>query len=384
MKAYVNVNAWTGEQYIERATILVDHGEIKEVGTNVTIPSDATRIDLNGKFVTPGLIDVHTHLGVHTEGIGSDGHDFNETSEISTPYIRSIDGLNPQDNGFAEARKHGVTTVQVLPGSANVIGGEITAVKTAGIIADQMVIKSPSGMKAALGENPKRIHGSKGRSAVTRMGVAGTLRKELMRAQDYNKAVQDGAIATRDLGLEQLSKVIRREIPLRVHAHRADDIATIIRVKKEFNIDVTIEHCTEGHLIPDYLKDHLVPIAVGPTMSAKSKQETANKAWETMVEFEKRGIPFAITTDHPVVTIDHLLTTVKTAINYGVTEETALKAITSQAAAHIGLGEKVGSIKPGMDADLVIWSEQPFSLLAKVEETMISGETVYQRSSTSV
>lgn len=379
MKAYINVTGWAGEQFVEQMTVLIDQGKIQSIDQDLPIPEDAEIIDLAGKFVTPGLIDVHTHLGVHTEGIGSDGHDFNETSEISTPYIRSIDGLNPQDNGFAEARKHGVTTVQVLPGSANVIGGEIVAVKTVGSVADQMIIKSPSGMKAALGENPKRIHGSKGRSAVTRMGIAGTLRKQLMRAEDYNQALQNDSMTTRDLGLEQLAKVIRREIPLRVHAHRADDIATVIRIKKEFNIDVTIEHCTEGHLIIDFLKDNPVPIAIGPTMSAKSKQETANKAWESMVEFEKKQIPFAITTDHPVITIDHLLTTVKTAVNYGLTEETAFKAITSQAAIHIGLEDQLGSLKSGLEADLVIWNEHPFSLHAKVEETIIRGVTVYQR-----
>ena len=379
MKAYINVSAWTGEQYIEDAVIVINEGKIKACGTDVTIPPEAEVINLEGKFVTPGLIDVHTHLGVHTEGLGSDGHDFNETSDISTPYIRSLDGLNPQDNGFAEARKNGVTTVQILPGSANVVGGELLAVKTVGSVADEMVRKSPSGMKAALGENPKRIHGSKGRSAVTRMGVAGTLRKELMRAEDYNEARKNNALATRDLGLEQLAKVIRREIPLRVHAHRADDIATVLRIKKEFSIDVTIEHCTEGHLITEHLKNNLVPIAVGPTMSAKSKQETANKAWETMVEFEKNQIPFAITTDHPVITIDHLLTTVKLAINHGLSEESALKAITSQAAKHIGLADQVGSLQSGLEADLVIWSEKPFALLAKVEETIISGKTVYTR-----
>ncbi|MDQ0207988.1 amidohydrolase [Alkalicoccobacillus murimartini] len=379
MKAYVNARVWTGEQYIEKTTILVNQTEIVEIGEDISVPSDAEVIDLEGKFVTPGLIDVHTHLGVHSEGLGNAGHDFNETSEASTPYIRSLDGLNPQDNGFAEAIKHGVTTVQVLPGSANVIGGEIVAVKTVGTVADQMVIKSPSGMKAALGENPKRIHGSKGKAAVTRMGVAGLLRQELMRAEDYNESLINKTVHTRDLGMEQLAKVIRKEIPLRVHAHRADDIVTIIRIKKEFDIDITIEHCTEGHLLIDFLVENPVPIAVGPTMSAKSKQELANKAWDTMVLFEENNIPFAITTDHPVITIDHLLTTVKTAVNHGLSEETALRAITSQAAIHIGLEDKVGSLKPGLDADLVIWTESPFNLMAKVEQTIIKGETVYSQ-----
>ena len=381
MKAYINVNAWTGTTYIEKASLLVDSGQIQTIGTDIIIPNDAEIIDLDGKFVTPGLIDVHTHLGVHPEGLGSAGHDFNETSAASTPYVRSLDGLSPQDNGFAEARKNGVTTVQVLPGSANVIGGEMVAVKTVGTVADQMVIKSPSGMKAALGENPKRVHGSKGKAAVTRMGVAGLLRQELMRAEDYNKGLENQTINSRDLGLEQLAKVIRREIPLRVHAHRADDIVTIIRIKNEFNIDITIEHCTEGHLLIDFLFENQVPIAVGPTMSAKSKQELANKAWDTMVLFEQHNIPFAITTDHPVVTIDHLLTTAKTAVNHGLSEETALRAMTSQAAIHIGLENQVGSLKEGLDADFVIWSESPFHLMAKVEQTIINGKTVYSQKS---
>ncbi|MBM0067247.1 amidohydrolase [Alkalicoccobacillus gibsonii] len=379
MKAYINATVWTGFEYIEEAQLVINGGKIEAIGRDVTIPSEAEIIDLSGKYVTPGLIDVHTHLGVHPEGLGIEGHDFNETSDASTPYVRSLDGISPQDKSFIEARKNGVTTVQILPGSANVIGGEIVAVKTIGHVVDEMVIKSPSGMKAALGENPKKVHGSKGKSAVTRMGVAGLLRKELMRAEDYQKSLENGTVTSRDLGLEQLAKVIRREIPLRVHAHRADDIATVLRIKNEFNIDVTIEHCTEGHLIVDHLANNPVPIAVGPTMSAKSKQELANKAWDTMVLFEERNIPFAMTTDHPVVTIDHLLTTVKTAVNHGLSEETALKAITSQAAVHIGLADQVGSLKEGLDADLVIWNDSPFQLMAKVEQTLINGETVYNR-----
>ncbi|MBP3949631.1 amidohydrolase [Bacillus suaedae] len=378
MKAFVNgtVLIGTGE-IIENGTVLINEGKIVQVGTNLAIPEQAEIIDVAGKYVTPGLIDVHTHLGVFSEGLGEAGHDFNETTSATTPYVRAIDGINPFDRGFEDARMAGVTTVQIMPGSANVIGGEMSIVKTQGTIVDEMIVRSPSGMKAAFGENPKRVHGGKGKLPITRMGVAALFRQQFMKAQDYMKKVDAGEIKDRDLGMEQLVKVLRKEIPLRAHAHRADDIVTLLRLIKEFDLDATIEHCTEGHLITSYIASHNIRVSVGPTMTSRTKQELNNKGFHTLIELEKAGVPFSITTDHPVVTIDHLITSAVTAVKYGLSEETALKSITIRAAEHLGIENQVGSLEENKDADLVIWNAHPLSGQAIVEKTFINGECVH-------
>ncbi|KHF40928.1 amidohydrolase [Halalkalibacter okhensis] len=378
MKAFVNGTILIGsDEMIQSGTILMNQGKIIAVGEEVTIPSEAEIINVSGKYITPGLIDVHTHLGVFSEGLGQAGHDFNETTAAATPYIRAIDGINPFDRGFEDARMAGVTTVQIMPGSANVIGGEMSIVKTEGTVVDEMIVKSPSGMKAAFGENPKRVHGGKGKLPITRMGVASLFREQFMKAQDYKKNVEAGEVKTRDLGMEQLMKVLNKEIPLRAHAHRADDIATLLRLIKEFDIEATIEHCTEGDLITSYIAKHDVRVSVGPTMTSRTKQELNNKGWHTLVELEKHGIPFSITTDHPVVTIDHLITSAITAVKFGLSEEAALRAITIRAAEHLGIEHQVGSLEEGKDADIVIWSAHPLTAQAIVEKTFINGECVY-------
>ena len=315
---------------------------------------------------------IHILESLSKKGVGHEGADFNEISHPVTPQIRSLDGINPMEIGFADARKAGVTTVQVMPGSANVIGGEMVVLKTAGTIVDEMVIKSPSGMKAATGENPKRFHGVKGKMPVTRMGVAALIREKLIETQNYisneNKE--------RKLDLENMAKVIKKEIPLRVHAHRADDILTVLRIKREFDIDVTIEHCTEGHHIAEYIAKHDVPVSVGRTMSTRSKVELKDKGWSTIKVLLDAGIPCSITTDHPVVGIEYLVTSAIHAIKNGITEQQALQAITLNAAKHLGVDDRVGSIAPNKDADFVIWSGNPFDLRTKVEKVFIDGEIV--------
>ncbi|GAE36782.1 amidohydrolase [Halalkalibacter akibai] len=378
MKAFVNGTILTGTgSKLKQGTLIINNNKIVNVGKDIAIPAEAEIIDVAGKYVTPGLIDVHTHLGVFSEGLGQAGHDFNETTDAATPYIRAIDGINPFDRGFEDARMAGVTTVQIMPGSANVIGGEMSIIKTVGTVVDEMIVKSPSGMKAAFGENPKRVHGGKGKLPVTRMGVAALFRQQFMKAQDYKRQLEAGEVKTRDLGMEQLVKVLNKEIPLRAHAHRADDIATLLRLIKEFDIEATIEHCTEGHLITAFIAKHDVRVSVGPTMTSRTKQELNNKGWHTLVELEKHNIPFSITTDHPVVTIDHLITSAITAVKFGLSEESAFKAITIRAAEHLGIENQVGSLEEGKDADLVIWSDSPFSSNAVVQETFINGESVY-------
>ncbi|QTN00612.1 amidohydrolase family protein [Sediminibacillus dalangtanensis] len=376
MKAITNVTGVDGTgQKMEDVTILIENGKFLEIGRQLVIPEGTQTIDAHGKFFTPGLIDVHTHLGVHEEGIGKEGQDFNETSHAATPEVRSIDGINPFDKGFSDARNAGVTTVQVMPGSANVIGGEMCVLKTAGTIVDQMVIRNPSGLKAATGENPKRFHGEKGRMPVTRMGVAAILRQKLIETENYI-AKRKAGTADRDLAYEQLAKVLNKEIPLRVHAHRADDIVTVLRIKREFSIDVTIEHCTEGHLLAPYLAEHGVRVSSGPTMTPRSKVELSDKGWHTLPALAEAGVPFSITTDHPVIAIEHLMTSAIMSVKNGLSEAQAMRAITMDAAKHLGVESRVGSVEAGKDADFVLWSGSPFDLQSKVEKTFIEGQQV--------
>ncbi|GCD82886.1 MAG: amidohydrolase [Geobacillus sp.] len=367
---------------IENACIVVENGKIKEVEHQVQkhpFCHGAHIIDATGKFITPGLIDVHTHLGVHEEGIGKEGHDFNEISSPATPHVRAIDGINPKDKGFDDARRAGVTTVQVMPGSANVIGGEMVVIKTAGQTVDEMVVRNPSGMKAAFGENPKRFYGDKGKLPTTRMGIAALFREQFIQAQTYLQKVENGKEVDRDLKMENLAKVLKKEMPLRVHAHRADDIMTVIRLAKEFGFTYTIEHCTEGHHVARYLAENGIQVSVGPTMSTRSKVELADKGWHTLLALRDAGVPFSITTDHPVVGIEHLMTSAILAVKHGLEESIALQAITLNAAKHLGIEDRVGSVEVGKDADIVIWSGDPFDLRQNVEMTMINGRIVFQR-----
>lgn len=374
-----NAKIFTGNGEMLKGRIFIENGRFKEIGEHLDLPEGAKVIDAEGKIITPGLIDVHTHLGVHEEGIGPAGQDFNETSSESTPEVRAIDGINPQERGFSDARSFGVTTVQIMPGSANVIGGEMVVLKTVGTVVDEMVIKHPSGLKAATGENPKRFHGGKGKMPTTRMGVAARLREKLIEAQNYIEKREKGECG-RNLGLEHIVKVLKKEIPLRVHAHRADDIVTVLRIKEEFDLLLTIEHCTEGHQIIDFLaKQEDLRVSVGPTISTRSKQELADKGWHTIVALAEAGIPVSITTDHPVVGIEHLMTSAILAVKNGLSEKTALQALTINAAKHLGVEDRVGSIEVGKDADFVIWNGDPFDLRTHVEATYIDGQLVYQQ-----
>lgn len=341
--------------------------EMTQPSTNV--------IDAKGKVITPGLIDVHTHLGINQQGIGEAGHDFNESSSDSTPEVNSIDAITMKDSGFEDARRAGVTTVQVMPGSANVIGGEMVVIKTAGTIVDDCIVRNPSGLKAAMGENPKNHHQ---KTVQTRMGIAARLREKLMEAQYYNDHRQKGNCPP-NLGLNHIVKVLHGDIPLRVHAHRADDIATVLRLQKEFQIDVTIEHATEGHLIIDLLAERNVRVAVGPTMSSRPKFELAEQSWETVLALDNANVPFSLTTDHPVVSIEHLMTSAILAVKNGLAEVKALQAITLNAAEHLGIADRVGSIEVGKDADFVVWNGDPFDLRTTVDGTFINGNCVYQR-----
>lgn len=379
-KAYIGAEIMNRNGIFQNnAVLLIKGAHIEAVTDEDHIPSDYEQVNVKGKYITPGLIDVHTHLGVHEEGIGPQGADFNETSQAVTPAVRALDGIHPLEEGFELARRSGVTTVQILPGSANVIGGEMVIIKTSGSIVDEMVLLSPSGMKAAFGENPKRIHSNKSSGPVTRMGNAALFREAMIKAQNYRDKCKKDPKAPRDLGMEQLVSLLEKRIPLRAHAHRADDIATVVRLAEEFDLRYTIEHCTEGHLIADFLARHQVTASVGPTMSTKSKTELSNKSWETLSALDEHGVDYCITTDHPVVGIDHLLTSAMTAHKEGLSEAKALSSITVFAARHLGMEETKGSLEKAKDADFVVWSHHPFDVKSLVEQTFIEGMQVYSR-----
>jgi imidazolonepropionase-like amidohydrolase len=373
-----NVLSFTGHH---KDTIIIDeNGKIAAVGLEreLAIPQGAELIDAQGRLVTPGLIDAHTHLGIDEEGIGWEGDDYNESSEAVTPHMRAIDGVNPFDQGFEDAARAGVTTVQVLPGSANVIGGLTCVLKVKpGFVVDDMIVKSPAGLKIAFGENPKKFHGKQGRSPETRLGVAGLLREQLTKAVNYMLRIERGEAET-DLRMEALSLALKRDIPVVAHVHRADDIMTAIRIAKEFRLDLSIEHTTEGHKIAEHIARAGVRVSVGPTLSSRSKVELRDKDWKTYSVMEAHGIPFAIITDHPVVPIEHLMTTAQWAMKSGLSELGAWKALTTNAARHLGVEDRLGSVEAGMDADIVIWSDNPLTRGGEAVLTMVDGSVTYR------
>lgn len=366
---------------IESGSILIRDGKIAAIGADLEIPADAKVIDAQGQVVTPGLIDEHSHVGGWEEGLGWEGNDINEFTDPATSQLSILDGINPADIGFADARKGGVTTVQTMPGSGNVIGGLMLAMKTSGNIVDRMVIKHPSGMKAALGENPKRNYGTQGKSPSTRMGTAALLREYLLKAKQYNEKQERGdKDCKHDDKLHNLAMVIRKEIPLRVHCHRADDILTAIRIAKEFDINITLEHCTEGHKVAEVIAQNHIPACVGPAVWQRAKVETRDISPTTPGAVFRAGGKVAIITDHNIVPQHYFRIAVGLTIREGMPEDEALRAVTINAAEIIGVADRVGSLEPGKDADLVIWTGDPFEPLTHCVMTIIDGEVVYQRS----
>jgi imidazolonepropionase-like amidohydrolase len=355
------------------ATVLVDGGKIVAVG-RVEIPADATVLNAAGQHLLPGFIDPHTHVGLWGEGAGSAAYDGNEWTQVTTPQVRALDAINPRHISFDDCRAAGVTTVQTLPGSGNPIGGEMITIKTVGRTADEMVLRHPSGLKGAFGENPKRLHGQNNkRMPATRMGVAAVIRQFLIKAGEYSP--EKGG---RDLGLELAGKVLRREIPIRLHAHRADDIVTAIRIAREFDIDLSIEHCTEGYMIADFLAEAGYPVNIGPTLGGRTKSETANLTFRAAGILEKAGCHVSLITDHPFVPMAHHRLIGALSVREGMTEAGALKAMTINPATTLGVADRVGSIEAGKDADLVLWSDHPFRTQAKVVSTYVDGVCVYE------
>ena len=365
-----------------KADILLADGKIAAIGTDLTAPADAVVFDADGLEVYPGFVDAHTHIGLDGYGIGYEGCDYNEMNDIWTPQLRAIDGINPRDPSLADARRAGVTCVCTGPGSANVLGGTFLAMKTVGDRVDKMVVRDPVAMKCAFGENPKRCYRDKCDS--TRMSTAAFLRGALMQARDYGarKQAANGDITKMpayNQKLEALLPVLAREIPLKAHAHQANDIFTALRIAREFNLRLTLEHVTEGHLIADELaKEKDVPMAVGPSLTFASKFELQNKSWSTPAVLTAAGCHVSIITDNSVIPQQYLPLCAGMAIKAGMDPFDALKAITLNPAEHIGVADRVGSLEVGKDADLVITAGSPFEVLTEVKAVFIDGARIEQ------
>jgi imidazolonepropionase-like amidohydrolase len=375
------IKTMAGREFI--GSILIEGTKITALGENLeeVVPSDAEVIDALGCIVLPGFIDAHCHVGIGEEIYRWEGEDFNEMTDPVTPDMRAIDGINPEDEGFRDARFGGVTAVFTGPGSGNVIGGTGVVMKTAGIIVDKMIVRDPAGLKVAFGENPKMVYGEQKKMPMTRMGTAALLRQALVDAQVYRDKLEEGKtdpdkIPERDLGLETLLMVINRQIPLRAHAHRADDIMTAIRIAREFNVDLVIEHCTEGHKIAEELAELGYPAVVGPSLTNRAKVELKDKSFKTPGILAKAGVKVAIMTDHSVTPIEQLPLCAALAFKAGMDEEDALRAITINSAEILGVSDRIGSLKVGKDADIVIWSEHPFTLAARPLYVIIDGKIV--------
>lgn len=386
MKAIINGLIYTMEndEIIENGSILIEDGKIKEIGTDIEIPDNIEVIDAEGRLVTPGFIDAHCHLGLWEDGIGVEGSDGNEASEPVTPEVRAVDGINPFDRPFEESRMAGVTTAVAGPGSANVICGTFAAIKTYGKRIDDMVLKEPIAMKCAFGENPKSVYSEKNTSPVTRMGAVAILRETLFKAKEYfeKKQAANGdysKMPAYDMKLEAMIPVIKKEIPLKAHAHRADDIFSALRIAKEFDLDITLDHCTEGHLIVEELRKENKPCIVGPALTDRSKYELENQTFETANILNGAGLLVAITTDAPVIPLKHLSLCAGLAHSEGLPYLEAYKAITINPAKIVGIDDRVGSLKVGKDADIVIFDKDPIlDVNYKALYTFIDGNLVYR------
>ena len=375
----------TGE-VIQDGAVLFDT-KIQKVGTTEALSgASAEEIDACGAHVYPGLIDAHSHLGMFEDSLGFEGDDGNEDSDPITPQLRAIDAINPFDRCFSDARSAGITTVLTGPGSANPISGQFAAIKTAGNCIDDMIVKAPAAMKFALGENPKSVYHSKNQSPVTRMGTAALIRETLYKAKEYQEALREHAENPEehdkpefDIKSDALLDVLDRKIPVKIHAHRADDICTAIRLAKEFSLWITIEHATDAEAVADILKREKIPVQLGPTLTDRSKPELKNQSYKTYRLLSEMGIPVAIITDHPEIPIEHLPLCAALAVKNGMNPERAMEALTVTAAKNCGIEDTVGTIEPGKDADFAVFSKNPLSLDCETIYTLIRGKVVWKK-----
>lgn len=355
-------------------TVVIRNGKISALGADVTAPEGADVVDAAGKWLLPGFVDAHVHLGTHEDGEGWAGDDTNEMTDPVTAGVRALDAINPFDPGFDDALAGGVTSVNVNPGSGNPIGGLTVAIHSHGRYIEEMVLRSPSGLKSALGENPKRVYGEKKQTPSTRLGTAMVIRKAFMDAQNYMGKAEENA---RDPKLEALAMVLRREIPWRQHAHRADDIATALRIADEFGYDLVLDHGTEAHLLADVLAERGIPVLIGPLFTTKSKVELRGRSIANPGKLAAAGVDISIITDHPVIPINFLVHQATLAVKEGLDSVTALRSITINPAKVLGLAERIGSLEPGKDADVVLWSGDPLDVMQRALTVWIGGKEVY-------
>ena len=379
-----NVMTMAGPAFV--GDVAIENGKIVAVGQSLSY-SDAEVRDVTGMTVMPGIVDPHCHIGMWEDAMGFEGADGNECTNPITPELRAIDAINPYDRCFEEAVAGGVTTCVTGPGSANVIGGQFVAIKTYGDSVEDMVLRFPVAVKAAFGENPKRVYNGKNQTPSTRMATAALMRKALIEAQEYNEKLERGKadpekMPERNLGKEILARVIRRELPMKIHAHRADDILTAIRICREFKLRYTLDHCTEGYLITDKLKEALSEdcegIIVGPLLTDRSKIELKNLSFKAPKVLEQEGIEYAMMTDHPVTPEQYLPICTAVAVREGASEEGALKAITINAAKITGIADSVGSIEVGKDADIAVFSGHPFDFRSRCVLTLVNGKVAHE------
>ena len=369
---------------IPNGYVAVSGSKIAKVGPMEECPDfwEGETIDAGQGHILPGFVDAHSHLGMFGDALGFEGDDGNESTDPCTPHLRAIDAINPLDRCFEEAREAGVTTVVTGPGSANPISGQLAAIKTAGRWVDAMVVKAPAAMKLALGENPKMAYNERHETPVTRMATAAIIRENLRKALEYGEKLDRAAADEEedkpdyDAKLEALLPVVRGELPVHIHAHRADDIATGVRIAKEFGLKCVIVHGTEAHLIPDLLEQEGIPVITGPCLGDRSKPELANMTLESPAVLTLRGVRTAICTDHPEVPIQYLPLCAALAVKGGMNPEAALAAITINPARIAGIDDRVGSLTPGKDADIVVMSGHPINLLSRVRAGYIEGRRV--------
>ena len=374
----------TGDE-IETGTVLVRDGKIAEVGASVRVASGTEVVDASGSWVLPGFIEAHGHVGTSEEAEGWACQDTNELTEPVTAQVRAFDAINPADLGFRDAIGGGVLAVNVNPGSGNPIGGQTVALKCWGRTVDEMALRQPSGMKSALGENPKRVYGEQKKTPSTRLGTAAVIRGALVDAANYQarldaeqaKPEAERKPVDRDLKLEALGLVLRREIPWRQHCHRADDIATAMRIAEEFGYDLVIDHGTEAHLLADIIAAKGIPVIIGPLFTSRSKVELRNRSLANPGRLARAGVTIAITTDHPVVPIHFLVHQASLAVKEGLDRDSALRALTINPARIIGVADRLGSIEAGKDADLAIWSGDPLDVVSRVQRAFMNGAEIY-------
>ena len=369
---------------LENGCVLIKDGKIAEVAQHINAPAGTEIIDAGGRNVYPGFVEAHCHVGMWESSIGFEGDDTNEMTAPVTAHLRAIDAINPMDIAFSEARDAGVTSCATGPGSANVIGGTFVAMKTHGICVDEMIIKDPIAMKCAFGENPKRVYNAQKKMPMTRMGTAAIMREALTKAKRYLDAIERASddpakLPALDMQSEALLPVLRKEIPLKAHAHRVDDIFTSIRIAKEFDVKLTLEHCTEGHLIAEYIKKENLPAVIGPSFGHRSKFELTNKTFDTPGILDRAGVTVAITTDSAVVPLASLPLMAGMAVASGMDEMAALRAITINPAKIIGLDDRIGSLETGKDADIAIFDGSPLEISGKAWKVFIDGDVVFER-----